>query len=371
MKFYLTALGALALTTGMATAGGIDRSGQSILSIFEKGNYAEFSFGSISPSVGGTAIAVPVPGLNGASSGDMAGDYTQFSLSVKTALTDSFDLGLIIDQPFGANVSYPTGTAYYAQGSVATLKTTALTAIAKYRLANNISFLGGLRYQTMQAAADIPFIPSSGYAVDSDTAADFGYVAGVAYEKPEIALRVALTYNSKITHDFTTVETSVLQGYVPTETATPVVTPQSVNLEFQSGVAKDTLVFGSVRWVDWNNFEINPPLYPPATALVSYDSDTVTYSLGVGRRLSENWAAAITLGYEDPVGGFSSNLGPTDGKKSISLGGTYTRDSMKISAGLSYVEIGDTATTLDGINTAANFTGNSAIAVGIKVGFTF
>src|SRR3989338_9216000 len=109
MKFYLTALGALALTTGVATAGGIDRSGQSILSIFEKGNYAEFSFGSISPSVGGTAIAVPAPGLNGASSGDMAGDYTQFSLSGKPPLTDSFDLGLIIDQPFGANVSYPNG----------------------------------------------------------------------------------------------------------------------------------------------------------------------------------------------------------------------------------------------------------------------
>jgi long-subunit fatty acid transport protein len=371
MRLYLTALGALALTTSAATAGGIDRSGQSILSIFEKGNYAELSFGSISPSVSGTAVAVQVPGLNGASSGDMAAHYNQTALSVKTQLNDSLDLGIILDQPFGASVSYPTGTGYYAQGSVATLETTALTAIAKYRLANNISFFGGLRYQTMQAEASIPFIPSDGYTVVSDTADGLGYVAGVAYEKPEIALRVALTYNSQITHDFTTVETSVFAQYVPTETATQVVTPQSVNLEFQSGVAKDTLVFGSVRWVDWNNFEIDPPLYPPGSPLVSYDSDTVTYSLGVGRRLTEHWAAAITFGYEDPVGGFSSNLGPTDGKKSISLGGTYTRDNMKISAGVSYVAIGDTATTLDDINTAANFTGNSALGVGVKIGFTF
>lgn len=371
MTKLLSALGALAMTTTLASAGGIDRSGQSILSIFEQGSYAELSFGAVSPSVSGTAVAVPVPGLNGAVSGDMAADYMQYSLSVKTKLTENFDIGVILDQPFGASVSYPVGSNYYAQGSVATLKTTALTALAKYRLANNISFIGGLRYQTMQAQANIPFIPTSGYTVVSDTAAGLGYVVGVAYEKPEIALRVALTYNSKITHDFSTLETSVLAGYLPTETATQVVAPQSVNLEFQSGVAKDTLVFGSVRWVDWNNFEIDPPLYPPATPLVSYDSDTVTYSLGVGRRFSENWAGAITLGYEDPVGGFSSNLGPTDGKKSISIGGTYTRDNMKITAGVSYVDIGDTATTLDGVNTAANFTGNSAIGVGIKIGFTF
>ena len=118
------------------------------------------------------------------------------------------------------------------------------------------------------------------------------YLVWVAYEKPEIALRVALTYNSKISHDFDTVERSALTGGVDLAGTTTVESPQSVNLEFQSGVAKDTLVFGSIRWVDWSNYVIDPTYYTPPSPLVSYDSDTVTYTLGVGRRFNEHWEGA-------------------------------------------------------------------------------
>lgn len=370
MNTILKSLGALALTSTLAQAGGIDRSGQSILPIFEKGNYAELSFGSISPSVSGVAVAA----LGGFSSGDMAPDYTQYSLAVKTSLSANLDFGLILDQPFGADVAYPVLAAppavYYAAGSTAKLTTSALTAIVKYRTAKNISVYGGLRYQTMQARARIPFIPGGGYNVASSSESDLGYLVGVAFEKPEIALRVALTYNSKIKHAFDTIETSVFTGGVPTASVTNVATPQSVNLDFQSGVNKKTLVFGSIRWVDWSSFNINPPFYPPAGPLVSYDKDTITYSLGVGRKLSENWSAAVTLGFEKATGGFASNLGPTDGKKSISVGASYTKNNMKISGGVSYVDIGDTQTTL-GAGAAANFSGNKATAFGLKISYAF
>jgi len=101
---------ALAGATGAANAGALDRTGQSIAMIFEKGSYAELSFGLVSPDVAGTAI----PALGGFSSGDMAADYTQLGVAVKMDLSDSLALGLIYDQPFGANVDYPTGTNYYA-----------------------------------------------------------------------------------------------------------------------------------------------------------------------------------------------------------------------------------------------------------------
>jgi long-subunit fatty acid transport protein len=370
MKHYLTALGALALTTGLAQAGGIDRSGQSILTIFEKGNYAELSFGMVTPSVSGTAVPI----LGGFTSDNMARPYTQTSLSVKTQVNENLDIGLVLDQPFGADSDYPVGTNYYAQGMTAQLEASALTALAKYRLPNNISIIAGLRYQTMKAEAFIPISPHIGYSVTSDTAGGLGYVVGIAYEKPEIALRIALTYNSEIDHNFTTSEDRVflLDGSLQAhfDSVTPVTTPESVNLEFQSGVAKDTLVFGSVRWVDWSNFQLDPPNYP-ARPLLSYASDTVTYSLGVGHRFTENWAAALTVGYEAGSGGYASDLGPTDGKKSISLGGIYTKDNMKISAGVTYVAIGDAQTDLPSVIPAANFTGNSAIGIGVKVGFTF
>ena len=80
------------------------------------------------------------------------------------------------------------------------------------------------------------------------------------------------------------------------DTETDVDTPQSVTLDFQTGVAPKTLVFGSIRWVDWSEFAISPPLYEPATAallgeprpLVDYADDWWTYNLGVGRQLTDD-----------------------------------------------------------------------------------
>ena len=125
MKHITTALGALALSTSLAQAGGIDRSGQSISAIFEKGNYVELSFGRVKPKVSGTQQSSTVPPLTaGALSGDMAADYNQVGLAIKTNLSEKLDLGLILDQPFGANVAYPliinTSGAYYAATSTAT-----------------------------------------------------------------------------------------------------------------------------------------------------------------------------------------------------------------------------------------------------------
>lgn len=371
MNRILTTLGALALTTTAGFSGGLDRSGQSVGALFEKGDYVELSFGRVSPSISGVQLVPAGPGsVVGAQSGNMAQAYTQFGMAVKTQLTDSLALGVILDQPFGANVSYPTGTGYFAQGSTATLSTTAVTAILKYTTANNISVYGGLRHETMDAVAAVPFVAN--YKVRSDQAADVGYLVGVAYEKPEIALRVALTYNSKISHDFNTMESSLLTANENVPGTTTVNSPQSVNLEFQSGVAKDTLVFGSVRWADWSNFVIDPTNYPAPTPLVSYDTDTVTYSLGVGRRFSEKLSGSISFGYEKKAGGFAANLGPTDGRASITIGAAYTTaKKVKISGGVSYVQIGDAQTTLNGVTAASNFNGNTAIGVGMKISYSF
>ena len=365
MKRILLTTAAAVACSGAAFAGGLDRSGQTLAFMFEKGNYAELSFGYVAPKVSGTAV----PALGGFGSGDMAGDYMSFSLAYKAQLNDNLSLGIILDQPFGADVSYPGGTGYYAAASVAELDTMALTAVLKYTTDTNFSVYGGLRYQTMSASANVPFVAS--YVVSGERDGGLGYVVGVAYERPDIALRVALTYNSAITHKLDTRDASLLTGGAFVPSVTTVETPQSVNLEFQSGVAKDTLVFGSIRWVDWSSFVIDPAGYPPPTPLVSYANDTISYTLGVGRRFSEAWSAALTLGYEDPGGGFASNLGPTDGYASIGLGATYTHDNMKVSFGVRYVDIGNARTTLNNVSAAANFEDNSALGFGVKVGFTF
>ena len=71
------------------------------------------------------------------------------------------------------------------------------------------------------------------------------------------------------------------------------------------------------------------------------------------------------MGYEPSEGGIFSPLSPTDGSRSIGLGVTYTLDNMKISGGVRYVDLGNAATAL------GPFPDNSAVGVGVKVGWTF
>ena len=380
MKRVFVAGMAILAAASVAQAGGIDRSGQSVAVLFEQGNYFEASLGSVSPMVSGVGTALsPSPGGN---SGDMAASFLQAGAAYKHSFGNGFDAALIFDQPFGANVDYPATQPYFARGTTAEITTNALTAVLKYSFPSNLSIFGGLRYQTFGAQADVPFVtagpatpgvvaPGATYTANGSTDDALGYLVGVAYEKPEIALRVALTYNSKIKHSLATVETSAFGG--PVTSDTQINTPQSVNLEFQSGVAADTLVFGSVRWVDWSNFEIAPAVYGVLTGapLVSYAKDTYALSLGIGRKLNENWSVAATLGYEKGIGGFAANLGPTDGYASVGLGATYTRDNVKVTAGIRYVDIGDTETTLGGGVAASSFRSNHALGVGLKVGYTF
>jgi len=357
MKYAVLGATALLTATGAATAGGVERSTQSVAILFEQGRYAELSFGRFDPSISGTAF--------GASSGDMAPGYNTWSLGYKMDIGDRMNLAIILDQPIGANVAYPAGTGYALQGTTAKLSSSAITALLRYKFESNVSVYGGLRYQTVKGVVSIPFV--GGYTLETNNDAEMGYVVGFAWEKPEIAARVALTYNSAITHTLDATEGGLIAttGNFDTEV------PQSVNLEFQTGIAKDTLLFGSIRWVDWSAFEIAPDAYTTVTggqALVAYPKDRVTYNLGIGRRFNENWSGAVTLGYERADGELTGNLGPTDGFKSIGLAATYTMDNMKITGGIRYVDIGD-ATTNPPLN--ASFTGNSGVGVGLRVGYTF
>ena len=364
MKRILATAAALSAATGAAQAGGVERSTQSVAILFEQGRYAELSFGHFSPDVSGSV------GGGALSSGDMSSSYNSWSLGYKMDMGESLDFALIIDQPIGADVAYPgtfaPPTSYPLAGTTAELSSSAITALMRYKFQNNVSVYGGLRYQTVHGEVSIPLV--GGYTLDTNHDSELGYVLGFAWEKPEIAARVALTYNSAITHTLDSSETTLMG---PLESSFDTEVPQSLNLEFQTGIAKDTLLFGSIRWVDWSAFRIAPDAYAGATmgqALVEYSSDRVTYNLGIGRRFNETWSAAVTLGYQPSDGEPTGNLGPTDGFRSIGLAATYTRDNLKITGGIRYVDMGD-ATTDPPVGAA--FTDNSGIGVGIRVGYTF
>ncbi len=353
MKKILGATTALVVGTLSAQAGGIERATFNPAFLFENGNYFEVSFGSVSPSVSGVALGV--------ASGDMASSYNTISGSVKYQITDEFAIGVVVDQPVGVDVAYPGGTGYFFSTSTAEVNSLQVSVLGHYRFSPNFSAYGGVRAVRTDGMVDNVNLGGGPiYDMSTSTETDYGYVVGVAYERPDIALRVALSYVSEVTHDFTASDSfGPGAGFATT-------LPQSVNLDFQTGVAADTLVFGSIRWRDWSEFTIAPR--GGAIPLSTDNKDTVSYTLGVGRKFSDSFSGLASIGYEGAGGGAVGNLGPTDGYRSLTLAGIYTAPTgMKVTVGASYGWLGDATTS--GIG--GRFTDNNFVGVGVRVGYSF
>lgn len=371
MKKLMTSVAALAAAAGMAEAGGVDRSGQSIGIIFEKSNYVELSYGVINPNVTGNDLAM----FGGRSTGSVADKHTLPGLALNYKFNDHLSAALIYEHAYGADINYPLGESIALGGTSAVLDSQVITGILRYKFDDNWSVHGGIR--ASQASGDVAlrgaaYGPISGYNVSFDDAWGTGYLVGGAYERPDIALRVALTYFSKVTHDLDTTERMGVMQVAPMS-VTSVDTPQAVNLDFQSGVAKDTLVFGSIRWVDWSSFLIDPAWFTGATGggLVSLE-DSTTYTLGVGRKFSDNWSGSVFATYEAGGDPLVSPLAPTNGYKGIGVAAVYTQDNMKVTMGVRYLKLGDAQPETGTPDVArANMTDNDAVAVGVRVGFSF
>jgi long-subunit fatty acid transport protein len=291
-----------------------------------------------------------------------------FGLGYKQDINEQLSFALIFDEPYGADVSYPTGESVALGGTEAKLDSRAITGLLRYKIDENISIHGGIRSQTSEAEITLngaAYGPLAGYNVELDKHTGYGYTIGAAYEVPEIALRVALTYISEIEHEFGTTDT------FGTTSDTEVTTPQAVNLDFQTGIAADTLLFGSVRWAEYSVVEVAPENFP-AGSLTDIE-DNFGYTIGVGRRFSDVFSASVQVGYE-PEGedDLVSPLAPTNGNYSIGLNGQYKIDNVTLSGGVRYIVPGDASAETGTPDTArADFADNSAIGIGFKVGYNF
>jgi long-chain fatty acid transport protein len=226
MKIFGISTAALLLCGTSISALGLDRSNQDITAIFETGNYAELSFGYVMPNLTGTDVL-------GNSIDNVGSAFSQLSGAVKMDLNDQMSFGLIIDTPYGVDVTYGGSPASTMLGGTeAILNSTAFTAIGRYKFNENFSAHAGLRYQTLDAditLSGLAYGALNGYNVLMTNGSGTGYVAGVAYERPDIALRVALTYNSAITNSFDTTET--LNGAPLGVSTTDVESPEAWNLD--------------------------------------------------------------------------------------------------------------------------------------------
>lgn len=352
MKKALWGATALTLAASTSFAGGIDRSGQGVNILFEEGNFVQFTWSHVSPSVDGKNGVI-------GDSNDVLPSYNNASFGYKHEINENWDIALIYDQPFGAHVAYTNGPF---TGGGADINSDALTALLQYNFGNGFSVHAGAR--ALKVSGNI----TSGLGLlDAGSDYDWGGVVGVAYEKPEIALRVALTYATAIDSGFTGTNAAFPPGFQ--DRTFDVEFPESVNLDFQTGVAANTLVFGSIRWAGWGGFNLTTA---EDGQWVNFDDDTIAYSLGVGRQVTDKLSLALQLGYEKSGNRPTTTLlAPTTGSKSVGLGATYqVNEQLSISGGLTYALPGDQYyEAAPGVN--VEFNDSSAWGAGIRIGYRF
>ncbi len=363
-KTALLATACLLAAPLAAQAGGLEKSGQPVTLLFEKGNVVNFEMGYGIPTVTGVDSF-------GNRSDDSAEDFLRVGGGVKKDFNEKWSGAFIIDEPYGADLFYaPPGFAF--GGTYADFHSVAATALARYKFNKSFSLHGGLRVAKFGGDASTTgaaYGPVSGYTFQGKDDYGAGWVVGAAYEKPEMALRVALTYASEIKFKLDSHEVfpSAVGGMVVDGT-TPISMPASVNLDFQTGIAPKTLLVGSVRWINYNGWEVPAPGLESnfGIPLASKDYNLWTYKLGVGRQFTKHWAGLAQVVYEPSVNKVLGPLNPTDGAFGLGLGGSYTTDKgIKIAGGAEYRWLGDS--DIKGPFASASFTDNYALGLGLSV----
>lgn len=461
----------LAMPIAGLHAAALDRSGQSTTALFQKGNYAEIGYSGLMPKVAGvdsSGNAVP----------EMGEDYQMLSAAVKFEVSPESSFAILYDQPFGAAAEYQGQNNFTAANNSFRLspqlavpnaaigvtgRTTVevdshnTTFLYGYQPIPDVTLFGGAAIQSISGELNLrgpAYSSLNGYTAKLQQDNRLGYVAGFAFEKPEIALRLAVTYRSEIEHRLKTSESvalpqAALAGLrgslaaasvatpalaplinAPVETIqatlqpqlqavsaalaanptsavlqaqranlvglltlagtsqltselaskTDITTPQSVNVDFQTGIMADTLMFANVRWVNWESFGVKPALFKQVTGLqfagglnvVDYAKDQWSANLGVGRKLTPQLSGSVSVGWDSGAGNPITTLGPTEGYWNVGLGARYSPvENVDVSLGVKYFWLGDAEAKVSSGTVVGNFEGNDALALGLKLGYHF
>lgn len=116
---------------------------------------------------------------------------------------------------------------------------------------------------------------------------------------------------------------------------------------------------------------MKPDGYAHATSksLLSYDNDTTTYNIGLGRKFSDNWSGAVTYGYEAVQSGKGSPTSPTNGNSKYGVGVTYNTEQLSSTLAVQHVEIGDQITNIGSHDSP--MTDNTGLVTALKISAKF
>ncbi len=428
----------------MAHSAGLEKSQQSIAPIFEEGNYAEVSYAYVNPDIkakdaggfkadgmiedygfAGAAVKVAPTEDTGLALfyNKPWGVDTTYPKSSKVfnnplgatqAHVDSNALGLVASTKVANNFTVYTGMEYQTisgnvkgakpVGAKSALETKDLITskvvdgYVQAKVLPNAEAFGslmqipedkltpeqkGLKDSITQTVTDevtkIAKAPTL-YELDMEKAHTFVPMVGIAYEKPEIALRAAVTYRAPAEYDIETSERFNVGGKPMSaqKSTTEVKFPQSVSVDFETGLSEKHQLLGMVnaRWVNWSDFEVKPTLSSElqnGKALADYEKDQYSVEVAVGKKFTPKFSAEIRGSYDSGTGSDLSLLGPYDAVKGIAVGAKYdVTDKMSIGGGAQYMMVdGGNVIDSEDNSTVLKVEDSNAYALGMKVAYKF
>ena len=275
----------------------------------------------------------------------------------------------------------------YIPSANAELNTTAF--LVNYNLNDSFSVIGGIKNNALNS-----FNLTSIYgSYDVSSKSNSAYVVGSAFENPDIALRAEIllqpsskikttgTYTSAAVDFPTAIEgmgfTDIPAGVTGSFAAT-LNTPEMITLNFQSGIAADTLITGSIHQAKWKSSQVNVdvstvvPAINTAAAVSSDFSDSTKYSIGLARKFSSSLSGSVSYNQEVGSGSTStSTFTMSNGSKSLNLGFRYSFEQANLSVGVSQTMFNDVTVDANALTSPIEYKNNTATTIGIKLSTNF
>lgn len=400
MRKIKTSLCLLALSISTANAGGFENARLDTAFMYEEGNLV--SFGSVRKdfSVNGSAFGTTK---------SLIGDRNASNLFAKYQVNDKLSLGLTAYDSGTVHINYQGAggsASVNAFGPKVDLESDSIALLTRYSFSDSFSATAGIRYDEYDVSnADI-FRLTIANAVTKATAeargrtlatanssdqlagqqaatnatspvvnsdSDIVPVLALSYEKPEIALRVELLYQGKSSVAMTsTCGMASVQARCTDKSSGGLA--QYTTLNFQTGIAENTLLFGSIHKGKWSASQLSVA-DTESTLLgqsgpTSAFKDSTEYSLGLGRKFTDNVSGSISYNWEPEGSSTTTSLFTVNnGYKGVSLGVKYAVENFEIAAGYNYTKLGDV--TYTGAPASNSLTDNTVTALGAKITIRF
>lgn len=405
MNFFSIGRAILLLFPTHLFAASMERSDQSIDAFLENDHYIEMSIAKVDAKVSGQIPQheeLKQLQVNDYSINNSVKSFFYSNIALKFQLNPQYSIGLIYDHPFGTDVSYDykpdslLGKQTLESASIK-FKSQNLTLLTGFQPNPSWNIYAGLSHQSIEGDLKLDGLSYSflsGYSakIEEDTAV--GWLAGVSYQIPEIALKTSITYRSAIEHNTQINETLSSQPLAFTPNSrTKIQTPQSVNLDLKIALNQNNLAYSTIRWVNWQNYKIQPTQfsaiirtaamqYPDLIQefnLIDYQKNQISGKFGIAHRLTDRWVSTSHISWDSGSGNPASTLNSSDGFWGVGLGILYNLKARSyIACGLSYLRFNPAETVQSQTNVLANqirptaeAQHNSAIAYGLRIAHHF